>query len=73
MNREQQAAKAQRLQMALGDGYQVRYDDCESGLTRFLYSGTCYLEAPNEVFSSQINVIDYVAPMELKMRRMNNV
>lgn len=73
MTREQQAAKAQRLQTALGEGYMVRYDDCESGLTRFFFVGTWYLDVPNDVFNGPINVNDYAAPMELKIRSLYHV
>ena len=68
MTREQQAARAQKLQQALGEDYTVRFDDCESCMTRFLYKGVHYKEIENsELENPFLNVIDYVAPMQMVM------
>ena len=66
MTREQQAARAQRLQEALGEDYTVKFDDCESCMTRFLYKGVFYKEIENsEIENPSLNVTDYKAPMQM--------
>ena len=65
MTRAQEAELARRMQEALGEGYKVMYDDCESGMTRFSYNGYEYMEIPNGTMTMSIG--DYRAPFAVIM------
>jgi len=56
---------ARRMQEALGEGYVVRYDDCESGMTRFYYNGYMYKQIRDGEMT--MNICEYRAPIEVLM------
>lgn len=58
-NRAEQAMWAQKLQKALGAGYEIHFDACESGLTFCYHNGKLYKQVPNEEMRGTINVCDY--------------
>ena len=62
-----EAAMAMKLQAALGDGYKVHYDLCESGMTVVYYMGNVIHEVPNSAMSGSINVSDYTATQQMLM------
>lgn len=69
MTREQESTRAYRLQEALGEGYTVAYDCCESCFTNFYFHGELYKKVLNTEFSKpSINVNDYTAPQEMLMK-----
>jgi len=60
------AENACKLQKVLGADYEIKYDDCESGLVRCLYKGILYKTVECSALSTKaISVSDYVAPMSL--------
>lgn len=60
------AARADKLQACLGEGYTVHYDYCESCKTAFLYKGILYKEVPDtEIENPNLNVSDYRVPYML--------
>ncbi len=71
MTRAQESARAMKLQELLGEGYEVRYDDCESCKTRFFFMGTYYKEIDNsEISKPGLSISEYAAPMQLKMAKL---
>lgn len=69
-NRQKQIETATKLQQVLGEGYEVRYDRCESCLTDFFYMGHLYKTVRNDELTPSLNVGDFEAPTELKMQIM---
>ena len=67
-NRKSETKVVDALRRALGNDYEIRYDDCESCLTRFFYKGVFYKEVPNTEMVPSIDVYDCAAPQELKMQ-----
>lgn len=68
MTREQEAARAFKLMQALGENYNVKYDDCESCLTRVYYKGVLIKEVHNsEMANPRLCVNDYAAPLQMVM------
>lgn len=59
MKRAEQIKWANLLEKALGEGYKVCYDECESCLTRVYYEGELVKEVPNEEMRGSLNVCDY--------------
>ena len=59
-----------RLQEALGDDYEVRYDDLESGLTRVVYKplNKIVKEVPNAEMKKSISVQDFEVSQEDKLK-----
>lgn len=70
--RSQEIAVANWLQTVLGDDYTVRYDDCESGLTRVIYRplNTVTAEVPNSEMHTGISAQDFEASREERFRAM---
>lgn len=64
--REKQAQIAYELQKMLGEDYTVRFDDCDSGLTRVYYKPLHKLikEVPNESMTKGLSLSDYTASRE---------
>lgn len=62
-NRKEQIKIANFLQEVLGDHYTVRYDDCESGLTRVYYRPLNIMtaEVPNSEMHAGISTAPYLA------------
>ena len=60
-----ESAMAMKLQAALGDGYKVHYDFCESGMTAVYFMGNMIHEVPNSAMSGRIAVSDYAAPQQM--------
>ena len=63
---------SQKLQDALGEEYEVRYDLLESGMTYFYYNldkgrSVLYKVALNTDMVPNLNVVDYVIPSELRV------
>ena len=58
-NRETESKWASKLQKVLGNGYEIRYDACESGMTFCYYNGKLYKQVENSAMCGSINVIDY--------------
>lgn len=58
-NRAEQAMWAQTLERALGNGYQICFDACESGLTYCYFNKQLYKKVPNDEMRGSINVTDY--------------
>ena len=58
-NRANEAKWASKLQIALGNGYEIRYDACESGMTFCYYNGELYKQVDNSAMNGSINVYDY--------------
>ena len=62
---------SQKLQAALGEEYEVRYDLLESGMTYFYYNlngrKVHYKTALNTDMVPHLNVVDYVIPSELRV------
>ena len=54
------------LQETLGDDYEVRYDDCESTLTRVIYKplNKVIAEVPNSEMHTGISTAPYIASRE---------
>jgi hypothetical protein len=65
-NRIKQAMIATELQTVLGSDYTVRFDDCDSGLTRVYYKPLNKLlaEVPNETMTAGINFTSFTASAE---------
>lgn len=70
--RSQEIAVANWLQTALGDDYIVRYDDCESCLTRVIYKplNKIVAEVPNSEMHKGISAQDFEASHEDRMKAM---
>lgn len=70
--RSQEIAVANWLQTALGDDYIVRYDDCESGLTRVTYRplNKVTAEVPNSEMHKGISVQAFEASREDRFKAM---
>jgi hypothetical protein len=70
--RAQEIAVANWLQSVLGDGYIVRYDDCESGLTRVIYKplNKVTAEVPNSEMHKGISAQGFEASREDRFRAM---
>lgn len=70
--RTQEIAVSNWLQTMLGDDYIVRYDDCESGLTRVIYRPLNKLiaEVPNGAMHKGISVQDFEASREDRFKAM---
>lgn len=61
-NKEQRArevAYTLKLQGFLGKNYEIRYDDCDSGLTRCYYKGELYKSVEDGAIDGSTNVGDY--------------
>lgn len=58
-NRENEIKWANRLQKVLGNGYEIDYDACESGMTFCYYNGRLYKRVANEAMCGGINVNDF--------------
>lgn len=73
--RQLRAAKARRLEKALGKYITVLYDANESGQTEFclnIATGIlAYRTAPNAIFDNEINVSDYAPQLGLIGYYMN--
>ena len=70
--RAEQIKVANDLQKILGNKYKVRYDDCESCLTRVLYTaknGETLLvkEVPNTEMKSGLSVTDFELSRDQRM------
>lgn len=65
--REKQARFADLLETALGKGYRVYFDACDSGMTWFYYHNEFYKRIPNDELSGSINCNDYLAPVEMRI------
>ena len=65
-NRTEQIKIAGFLQEILGDAYQVRYDDCESGMTRVYFKPLNIMtaEVPNSEMRSGISTSKFFAKRE---------
>lgn len=61
------------LQTVLGDDYIVRYDDCESGLTRVIFKplNKTIKEVPNNEIRSGISSQAFEASREDRFRAMS--
>lgn len=71
---------AKKLQKILGDKYEVRFDDCESGLTRIFYKAKngqmiFIKEVPNGEMKSDLSVTDFALPREkiMMLLALNNL
>lgn len=58
-NRANEAKWASKLQSALGNGYEIRYDACDSGMTWCYYNGELYKQVENSEMCGSINVYDF--------------
>lgn len=65
-NRAEQIKIAGFLQEILGDAYQVRFDDCESGLTRVYFKPLNIMtaEVPNSEMHAGISTSKFLANRE---------
>ena len=70
--RVEQIAIANWLQDALGSDYEVRYDDCESGMTRVVYRPLhkVIIEVPNSEMHTGISAQKFEASMEDRFKAM---
>ena len=70
--RVKQIAIANWLQDTLGSDYEVRYDDCESGLTRVLYKPLhkVIAEVPNSEMHAGISAQNFEASREDRFKAM---
>lgn len=59
MTRQEQSEWATKLQNALGSGYEIKFDACDSGMTYCYYNGKLYKQVPNDEMCGSVNVIDY--------------
>lgn len=57
--RETESKWASKLQQVLGNGYEIDYDACESGMTFCYFNGKLYKRVPNDAMCGSINVNDY--------------
>lgn len=60
-SRDEQIKWANKLQQFLGAGYEIRYDENDSCLTRCYYNGELYKTVENSAMNGSINVYDYRA------------
>ena len=60
-SRDEQIKWANKLQMVLGAGYEIRYDANDSGMTKCFHNGVLYKTVENSVMNGSINVYDYKA------------
>lgn len=72
MNRAEQIEIANKLQSILGNKYTVKYDDCESCMTRVFYTAKngqqiFVKEVPNAEMRSGISVTDFTLSREQRM------
>ena len=67
-NRQNEILAVEKLQHFLGSDYSIHYDSLDSGMTYCYYKGEFYKRFPNSELNGSLNVIDYTAPMELKLR-----
>ena len=60
------------LQGVLGSDYEVRYDDCESGMTRVVYRPLhkVIIEVPNSEMHTGISAQKFEASMEDRFKAM---
>ena len=65
-SRAKQAQIAGELQALLGSDYAVRFDDCDSGLTRVYFKPLHKLikEVPNDAMVAGLNVTNFTACRE---------
>jgi len=73
MTRAQQAEIAAKLQNALNKGerngnYKIEFDMCDSSMTYCYYKGELYKRVLNDEMVPSLNVTEFAAPTELKMR-----
>ena len=70
--RAEEIRVANWLQDVLGNDYTVRYDDCESCLTRVYFKplGKVVAEVPNSELHAGISACDYMASYEDRMHAM---
>lgn len=59
MTRAEQSKWASKLQKALGNGYDIRFDFGDSGMTFCYYNGKLYKQVENSSMCGSINVVDY--------------
>lgn len=71
MTRAHQAQVATKLQSILGSDYEVRFDELDSGLTRFYYKGRLYKQVENDEICAGLNVCEFSAPTSLKLEMRN--
>ena len=50
---------AAKLQKVLGNGYEIKYDAGDSGMTFCYYNGELYKQVPNGEMKSNLNVAEY--------------
>lgn len=65
--RESEIKVANKLQAILGEGYEVRYDEHDSCLTRCYFKGQLYKTVANGDMAPSLNVYDFIAPAELRI------
>lgn len=58
---------AMMLQKILGEGYEIRHDACESGMTDCYYKGTLYKRVENTEMKGSLNVHDFRVPEYMMM------
>lgn len=61
--REQGFYLCSKIQDFFGEGFEVRYDAGESGMTHFLYNGHLYKRVPNGDIKPNISIYDYKPTM----------
>lgn len=59
MTRREQAMWAFKLEKALGNGYRIWFDACDSGMTYCYYNDRLYKKVENEAMCGSINVNDF--------------
>lgn len=60
-SRNEQIKWANKLQSVLGDGYEIRYDANDSGMTKCFHNGVLYKTVENSAMNGGINVYDFKA------------
>ena len=58
-NRENEIKWANKLQQVLGSGYEIRYDEHDSGMTWCYFDGELYKQVENSAMNGSINVYDF--------------
>lgn len=58
-SRENEIKWANKLQQILGNGYEIRYDACDSGMTYCYYNGEIYKRVQNSEMCGNVNACEY--------------